>query len=109
MMAATLSTPRPRLARTRSTASSGALRPARLTRGAEAYTVLRRRILDNVYPPGHQVLENELAQELGISRTPMRETLMRLANEGLIEVVPRHGMRVLPVSPTDMGPKSTSC
>ncbi len=74
----------------------------RTTRVDHAYALLRRRILDNVYPPGHQVLENELAEELGISRTPMRETLIRLANEGLIEVIPRHGMRVLPVSPTDM-------
>ncbi len=32
----------------------------------------------------------------------MREALIRLANEGLVEVVPRHGMRVLPVSPADM-------
>ena len=74
----------------------------RTTRATEAYAVLRRRILDNVYPPGHQVLESELAEELGISRTPMRETMMRLAAEGLVEVVPRHGMRVLPVSPGDM-------
>ena len=32
----------------------------------------------------------------------MREALIRLANEGLVEVIPRHGMRVLPVSPSDM-------
>lgn len=90
-------TPKPRAAR-----APHAARAPRTTRGLEAYAVLRRRILDNVYPPGHQVLENELAQELGISRTPMRETMMRLASEGLIEIVPRHGMRVLPVSPADM-------
>jgi DNA-binding GntR family transcriptional regulator len=68
----------------------------------QAYASIRRRILDNVYPPGHQVLEQALAEELGISRTPMREALVRLAEEGLVEVVPRHGMRVLPVSPVDM-------
>ena len=67
-----------------------------------AYTALRQRILDNVYPPGHQALEGELADGLGISRTPVREALIRLANEGLVAVVPRHGMRVLPVSPVDM-------
>ena len=64
--------------------------------------MLRRRILDNVYAPGHQALESDLADELGISRTPMREAMLRLANEGLVQVVPRHGMRVLPVSPADM-------
>jgi DNA-binding GntR family transcriptional regulator len=67
-----------------------------------AYAAVRQRILDNVYPPGHQALEGELALELGISRTPVREALIRLANEGLVEVIPRHGMRVLPVSPNDM-------
>jgi DNA-binding GntR family transcriptional regulator len=67
-----------------------------------AYQAIRRRILDNVYPPGFQALEQSLATEFGISRTPMREALIRLHNEGLVAVLPRHGMRVLPVSPTDM-------
>jgi DNA-binding GntR family transcriptional regulator len=67
-----------------------------------AYEQVRRRILDNVWPPGHQALEQEVALALGMSRTPVREALIRLRNEGLVEVVPRHGMRVLPVSPTDM-------
>lgn len=74
----------------------------RTTRVMHAYTVIRRRILDNAFPPGHQVLEQTLAEELGISRTPVREALVRLAEEGLVEVVPRHGMRVLSVSPADM-------
>ena len=74
----------------------------RTSRVGAAYEAIRRRILDNVYPPGHQALEAEIADELGISRTPVREALIRLAHEGLVEVVPRHGMRVLPVSPADM-------
>jgi DNA-binding GntR family transcriptional regulator len=68
----------------------------------QAYGAIRERILDNAYPPGHQALESELAVALGISRTPVREALIRLQKEGLVEVVPRHGMRVLPVSPADM-------
>ncbi len=76
--------------------------PVRALRGDDAYQAIRRRILDNVYPPGHQALESALAQDLGISRTPVREALIRLSNEGLVEVIPRHGMRVLPVSPLDM-------
>ena len=67
-----------------------------------AYEQIRRRILDNVWPPGHRALEQEVALALGMSRTPVREALMRLSGEGLVEVIPRHGMRVLPVSPTDM-------
>ena len=67
-----------------------------------AYEQIRRRILDNVWPPGHRALEQEVALALGMSRTPVHEALSRLHNEGLVEVIPRHGMRVLPVSPTDM-------
>ena len=67
-----------------------------------AYQQMRRRILDNLWAPGQQKLEQEIALELGMSRTPVREALIRLANEGLVEVIPRRGMRVLPVSPNDM-------
>ncbi len=67
-----------------------------------AYQHIRRRILDNVWSPGYQALEQEIALQLGMSRTPVHEALMRLASEGLVEVAPRRGMRVLPVSPTDM-------
>ena len=67
-----------------------------------AYQQIRRRILDNVWPPGHRALEQEVALALGMSRTPVREALVLLQNDGLVEVIPRHGMRVLPVSPVDM-------
>jgi DNA-binding GntR family transcriptional regulator len=67
-----------------------------------AYQEVRRRILDNVWPPGHHALEQEVALALAMSRTPVREALIRLRDEGLVEIVPRHGMRVLPVSPADM-------
>lgn len=67
-----------------------------------AYERIRRRILDNEWLPGHSALEHQVADELGMSRTPVREALKRLENEGLVEVIPRHGVRVLPVSATDM-------
>ena len=67
-----------------------------------AYAQIRRRILDVDWPPGFQVLEMEVATELNMSRTPVREAMIRLQREGLLEVIPRHGMRVLPVSPGDM-------
>ena len=68
----------------------------------EAYQKLRVRILNDELPPGAQALEQEIADALGISRTPVREALIRLEKEGLVEVLPRRGMRVLPLSPTDM-------
>ncbi len=85
-----------------SNAKVPARRIARSSLVDQAYQAIRIRILDNVFPPGYQALESELAQALGISRTPVREALIRLQKEGLVSVVPRHGMRVLPVSPTDM-------
>jgi DNA-binding GntR family transcriptional regulator len=51
---------------------------------------------------GEQFTEGELAAMLHMSRTPTREAMLRLAGEGLVEVRPRHGMRVKPVSMVDM-------
>ncbi|UYQ73092.1 GntR family transcriptional regulator [Pelagibacterium flavum] len=67
-----------------------------------AYATIKRKIMDNEFAPGMQMPEQQLADYLGLSRTPVREALIRLAQEGLIEVIPRHGMRVLPVSVADM-------
>jgi DNA-binding GntR family transcriptional regulator len=73
-------------------------RAKRQSRVEEAYAEIRRRILDNYYAPGHQVLEQELAADLGMSRTPVREALVRLQNERFVQLIPRHGMRVVPLS-----------
>ena len=75
---------------------------ARLSQSERAYQDLKRRILDNEMPAGFQALEQELAEMLAMSRTPVREALIRLAEEGIVEVRPRHGMRVLPISVDDM-------
>lgn len=68
----------------------------------DAFEQIRQRILDNFWPPGYRALEQEVAQALGMSRTPVREALVRLQTEGLIELIPRHGMHVLPVSAIQM-------
>ena len=70
----------------------------RESRVDQAYAEIRRRILDNHYAPGHHVLEQELAADLGMSRTPVREALVRLQNERFVQLIPRHGMRVVPLS-----------
>jgi len=67
-----------------------------------AYEQVKRRILDNQYHPGYQALEQEVAEDLGMSRTPVREALIRLKHEGLVELIPRRGMRVVPVVADDM-------
>lgn len=91
-----------------STKSASTLRAAALPRrgkepfAEKAYQQLRTRILDNSMTSGEQYTEEELAALLNMSRTPTREAMLRLAAEGLVEVRPRHGMRVKPVSVDDM-------
>jgi DNA-binding GntR family transcriptional regulator len=75
---------------------------ARRSQTRRAYDELKRRILDNELPPGTQALEQQTAEWLGMSRTPVREALIRLAQEGMVEVRPRHGMRVLPIAIADL-------
>ncbi len=67
-----------------------------------AYEQLKRLILDGTLPAGAQMLEQEAAARLSMSRTPVREAMVRLRQEGMVEIRPRHGMRVLPVSARDM-------
>jgi DNA-binding GntR family transcriptional regulator len=67
-----------------------------------AYQRIRTMILDNEMPAGFQVTEQEMAERLDISRTPTREALLKLEAEGLIEIWPRHGMRVKHISVDDL-------
>jgi DNA-binding GntR family transcriptional regulator len=66
------------------------------------YQALRDKILSNELRPGTQLLEQELVELFGVSRTPVREALIRLQNEHLVQIVPRHGMRVRNVSMADI-------
>lgn len=75
---------------------------SRFSRVDHAYQEIKQRILNNVYYPGYQVLEKDLAEELGVSRTPVREALILLQHDGLVELIPRHGMRVVPIEADDM-------
>lgn len=68
----------------------------------QVYRKIKNSILSNEYSPGYQALEPEIAKDLGVSRTPVREALIRLEAEKLIELIPRRGMRVLPLLPTDI-------
>ena len=67
------------------------------TRG-QAYTVLRDAIVRGELAPGRQLSENELAELLGISRTPVREALIRLRDDRLVEIVPQLGTFVTHIS-----------
>ncbi|MEO6298817.1 MAG: GntR family transcriptional regulator [Paracoccaceae bacterium] len=65
----------------------------------QVYDLLRDRIQSSDLPPGTAINERALAEWLGISRTPIREAIRRLASEGLINVIPKVGTRVAPVDP----------
>ncbi len=62
------------------------------------YAVLRTAILDGTLPPGGQLREVHIATDLGISRSPLREAMTRLEEEGLIVKIPFRGSFVVKVS-----------
>lgn len=72
------------------------------TRVDAAYDHLKSDILQSKLPPGFQAPEPDIAQRLNMSRTPVREALVRLEGEGLVSLVPRRGVRVLGVSIKDL-------
>ena len=69
---------------------------------ADAYRSLKEAIRDNVFAPGFQGSEQEIALRLGMSRTPVHEALIRLQEEGLVRVLPKRGVVVCALSPDDM-------
>ena len=58
---------------------------------AAATELIREAIVDGRLPPGQRLKEEELARELGISRTPVREALLILQTEGLVDAEPNRG------------------
>jgi len=59
-----------------------------------AYEKIRALVLDGEMAPGARLSQLELAERLGVSRTPVREALRRLAGEGLVDALPQRGFRV---------------
>ena len=66
-----------------------------MTSAERTLAALRELILDGDLRPGARLGEVELAERLGVSRTPVREALSRLAAEGLVELAPNRGARVV--------------
>jgi DNA-binding GntR family transcriptional regulator len=67
-----------------------------------AYAFVKERVLDGVYPGGELLSEGEVAAELGLSRTPVREAFLLLEAEGLMRLYPKRGALVVPVSPEEV-------
>jgi DNA-binding GntR family transcriptional regulator len=84
-------------------------RPLRASKGQEraampladfAYETIENRIVNRELPPGALISENQLSDELGMGRTPIREALQRLKHIGFVEIHPRRGVLVLGVDIT---------
>ncbi|RYG98669.1 MAG: GntR family transcriptional regulator, partial [Alphaproteobacteria bacterium] len=58
---------------------------------------LRRRILAGEYPQGVKLQQEQIAAELGVSRSPVREALGQLEAEGLVVLTPQKGAQVSPI------------
>ena len=79
------------------------LRPVNhTTLSDQAYEILRDSILRQELPPGHRLDLDELQHQLGISRTPLKEALNRLATEGLVTIIPRRGTYVTQLTAQDV-------
>lgn len=63
-----------------------------------AYAFTKERVLDSTFAGGDLITEGEVADALGMSRTPVREAFLRLEGEGLLRLYPKRGALVVPVS-----------
>jgi DNA-binding GntR family transcriptional regulator len=79
-----------------------ALADKTLSNSQRAAHALRELVFSGELAPGSDHLETELAERLGMSRTPVREAVLVLESQGLLEVRPRKGVRIMPISPADM-------
>jgi len=71
---------------------------ARRSLGDQIYVSIREAIVSLRMEPGSLVYENELAESLGVSRTPIREAIRLLVSEQLLEVLPQRGTRIAYIS-----------
>ncbi|MDD4495543.1 MAG: GntR family transcriptional regulator [Eubacteriales bacterium] len=70
--------------------------------GSKVFEILRNDILDGKYKPGESITEIKLSNELGVSRTPIREALRQLELEGLVCTIPNRGTVVKGISNQDV-------
>jgi DNA-binding GntR family transcriptional regulator len=70
--------------------------------GEMVYESLRDAIINQVLKPGERLMETELAEEMGVSRTPVREAIRKLEQEGYVVMIPRKGAYVAGLSIKDI-------
>lgn len=67
-----------------------------------AYGAIKAAIRSNVFPPGYQAAESEIARQLGMSRTPVHEAMARLQEDGLVRILSKKGIIICALSPSDI-------
>jgi len=67
-----------------------------------AYDFVKEKIIDGSFEPSQMLSEASLATEMGISRTPMHEAFLRLEVEGFLQLYPRRGALIVPISPQEI-------
>jgi DNA-binding GntR family transcriptional regulator len=72
------------------------------TIGNRVFDVLRQAIVQQRFPPGHLLSEAEMAKQIGVSRQPVREAFIKLAEIGLVEIRPQRGTLVTLISRKEM-------
>jgi GntR family transcriptional regulator, rspAB operon transcriptional repressor len=68
----------------------------------KVYQLIKQNIIKFIYPPGHNLNINELKDALGVSPTPIKDALFKLAGEGLVVIYPRKGTYVKDVTGEDI-------
>lgn len=68
----------------------------------QVYTIIKKNILDGIYKHGTRLLENKIAEELNVSKSPIREALKELSGEGLVEIIPNKGAFVKQLTKQDI-------
>jgi DNA-binding GntR family transcriptional regulator len=76
--------------------------PRRPSLVEDAYRALKDAIRNNVFPPGYQGSEQEIALRLSMSRTPVHEAIIRLQEDGLVRVLSKRGVTICPLAPEDI-------
>jgi DNA-binding GntR family transcriptional regulator len=76
--------------------------PAATSSADRVFSILKSRILSLEYSPGQPLTELGVAEDLNVSRTPIREALRRLEHEHLVQIIPRKGAVVTGVSEEDI-------
>ncbi|MDR6881173.1 GntR family transcriptional regulator [Bacillus sp. 3255] len=68
----------------------------------KVYQYIKQAIVQGIYKSGDRIIERELADQLNVSRTPIREALFRLESQGFVKTLPRKGVVVSKLSPEEI-------